>query len=312
MKILITGGAGFIGSNTAEHLLKLGWKVRVFDNLSTGRMENLAGLRVDFIKGDICKSAELRAAMKGVDAVLHLAALVSVAESVKSPRRSHLVNETGSFNVFEAAAACKVKRVVSASSAAVYGDLPGLPKRETMQLRAESPYAAGKLAVEHYASVFAGLYGLETVCLRYFNVFGPKQSLTSQYSGVISRFAAALSSGGRITIFGDGEQTRDFVYVGDVARVNAMALSRTGLGHAECVNIGTGRSTSLLKLAREMSAICGQSPVFRFGEARPGDIRHSFPDISLARKVLKFRPGYTLRRGLELTMKAANVLGAQK
>ncbi|MGD9642141.1 MAG: SDR family NAD(P)-dependent oxidoreductase [Elusimicrobiales bacterium] len=312
MKVLITGGAGFIGSNTAEYLLSLGWKVRIFDDLSTGSMANLAGLKVDFLKGDVRNPAALRRAMKGMGRVLHLAALVSVAESVKFPRRSQEVNDTGAFNVFEAAAVCGVGRVVSASSAAVYGNLPGLPKRETMPLRAESPYAAGKLAVEHYASVFSGLYGLETVCLRYFNVFGPKQSLTSQYSGVISRFAAALSDGEKINIFGDGEQTRDFVYVGDVARANALALSRAGLGRGECVNVGTGRSTSLLKLAREMSAVCGQAPSFRFAAARPGDIRHSLPDIALARKLLKFKPAYTLRRGLELTMKAGKVCGAQK
>ncbi len=304
MKVLITGGAGFIGSNTAEHLLGLGWTVRVLDDLSGGSLDNLAGLNVEFLKGDIRDPKALSRAMKGVDAVLHLAALVSVPESVKSPRLSHEINETGSFNVFEAARAAGVKRVVAASSSAVYGNGKGLPKREEMPVRPESPYAFGKAAVEHYAYVFSSLYGVEGVCLRYFNVFGPKQSFSSPYSGVISRFSAAMSDGAPITIFGDGRQTRDFVYVADVAAVNAKALSSKRVGKGEAINIGAGRAASLLELARAIAEVRGRKPEIRFGAVRRGDIRYSLSDISLAKKLLGYKPRFSLKQGLELTMKA--------
>lgn len=304
MKVLITGGAGFIGSHTAELLLRLGWKVRVFDDLSSGSMDNLRGMDLEFRKGDVRDLKALARAMKGVDAVLHLAALVSVAESVRSPRLSHEINETGSFNVFEAARSAGVRRVAAASSAAVYGNLKALPKREDMPLRPESPYAFGKMAVENYASVFASLYGVESVCLRYFNVFGPRQNSSSPYSGVISRFSAAMASGSEIRIFGDGEQTRDFVYVADVAAANAKALSSKKVGKGEALNIGAGRAASLLELARAMAEIGGREPAIRFLAARPGDIRHSLSDISRARKLLGYRPRVSLREGLALTMKA--------
>ena len=307
MKVLITGGAGFIGSNTAEHLLGLGWKVRVLDDLSGGTLENLRGLDAEFQKGDIRDRKAVARAMKGVDAVLHLAALVSVAESVKSPRLSHEINETGSFNVFEAAREAGVGRVAAASSAAVYGNLKGLPKREDMPMHPESPYAFGKAASEHYASVYASLYGLESVCLRYFNVYGPKQSFSSPYSGVISRFSAAMSAGKPLCVFGDGGQTRDFVYVGDVAAANAKALCSKKVGKGEAVNIGTGRAVSLLELAGAMAQVRGRRPVITFRAARRGDIRHSLSDISLAKKLLGYAPKFTLKQGLELTMKAGAV-----
>jgi len=304
MRVLITGGAGFIGSHTAARLLELGHKVRVYDDLSSGKLGNLSGMDVDFVKGDIRRPAALAAAMRGVDAVLHLAALVSVPESVRSPRLSHDINVTGTFNVFSAAREAGVGRVVSASSAAVYGNLPGFPKKEDMPLRAESPYAAGKLAVEHYATAFAGVYGMKTVCLRYFNVFGPRQDPSSPYSGVISRFAAAIASRGRVTIFGDGRQTRDFVYVGDVARANAMALLSRRAGRGEAVNVATGRSVSLLSLAREMYAAAGAVPAFKFAAARSGDVRRSLADISLAGRLLGYAPRFGLQEGLDATMAA--------
>ncbi len=305
MRVLVTGGAGFIGSNTAEYLLASGHEVRIFDDLSSGKLANLSGLDVDFIKGDIRRPEKLSAAMKGCDAVLHLAALVSVPESVRSPRMSHDINATGTFNVLSAAREAGVRRVVSASSAAVYGNLPGSPKKESMSLRAESPYAAGKLSVEHYSSVFSSVYGLETVCLRYFNVFGPRQNAASQYSGVISRFSAALSAGEPLTVFGDGGQTRDFVYVADVARANTLALTAAKAGKGEAVNIASGRSVSLLSLAGAMGTVLGKAPRILFRPAREGDIRRSLADISFARRLLGYRPAYGLEQGLGLTLSAA-------
>jgi UDP-glucose 4-epimerase len=303
MKILITGGAGFIGSHTAEELLKAGARVRVYDNLSSGKRANLRGLDAEFIKGDIRDKNRLRAAVKGVDRVLHLAALVSVADSVLSPERSHDINATGTFNVFEAARLAGVKRVVAASSAAVYGNAPALPKKETMAPMPESPYGVGKLLAEYYAGVYWRLYGLETVCLRYFNVYGPRQDASSPYSGVISRFGAALAGKKDLTVYGDGRQTRDFVSVKDVAAANVSALLSAKAGKGEVFNIGTGRATSLLALIKIISDLCSVRAEVRFKPRRAGDIRHSLSDISLAARQLGYRPRYTVKQGLGLMFK---------
>jgi UDP-glucose 4-epimerase len=298
MQYLVTGGAGFIGSHIAEELLAAGHQVRVFDNLSSGYEKNLAGLDVEFVRGDVRDPGALNSAAAGVDGIFHQAALVSVPESVEKPVENHDVNVTGTLNVLLAAREARVRRVLLASSAAVYGDAPQLPKREDMLPRPASPYALAKTAGEHYLRVFAGLYGLETVSLRYFNVFGPRQDPGSMYSGVISKFVDVITAGGTPTVFGDGGQTRDFVYVKDVVRANLLAMEGERVGGGEAFNVGTGRQTSLLELLAALAAILGREAPPEFSAPRAGDIRHSAADISRAREVLGYDPQATLEQGL--------------
>ena len=297
---LITGGCGFIGSHIAEALVGEGHAVRVFDNLSSGRLENLHGFadRVDVVRGDIREPDALRGAMHGVEFVFHEAALVSVAASVEQPGENDAINIRGTLNVLQAARAAGVRRFVFASSAAIYGNNPDLPKREEMLPEPESPYALSKLAGEHYLRLFSKLYGLETVVLRYFNVFGPRQDARSMYSGVISKFSADLGAERTPTIFGDGRQTRDFVFVKDVVQANLLAMRSDKIGHGEIFNVATGAHHSLLELLEMLQQITGRRVAPQFRDTRAGDIRHSYADISKIQRLLGYQPRFNLETGL--------------
>ena len=301
-KCLVTGGAGFIGSNLAERLLGDGMQVRVLDNLTTGFMENLEPFLgdIEFKQGDVRDLDTLQEVVDGVELVFHQAAVVSVPQSLEDPIEATMVNDLGTLYVLEAARRAGVRRVVFASSCAVYGDLPHLPKKETMETRPLSPYAASKLHGETYAYLYSDLYGIETVCLRYFNVYGPKQDPTSPYSGVISIFLDRALQGELPTIFGNGEQFRDFVYVADVVQANLLAAYRENITGA-VINIGTGSSVTINSLWESISQFAGVEGEPERAEERPGDIRESVADISLARELLTYEPHYSLEEGLELT-----------
>jgi len=296
MHVLITGGAGFIGSHSAEALLDAGARVAVFDNFSAGKPENLPardGLAV--IRGDIRDGAALSAAMAGVTHVLHLAAQVSVRISIEDPPGSCEHNVLGFVNVLEAARRAGVQRVAFASSAAVYGMPRSLPLDEDAPLAPISPYGLEKRIDELYGALYGELYGLSTVAMRYFNVYGPRQDPTSQYAGVISKFASQLRQGKPLTVFGDGGQSRDFVYVKDVARCNVAALR--GEFRGVC-NVGTGRSSTLLELIAALVAHTGVRPEVNFAAAVNGDIRESAMVPGRLRSLLGFVPQTTLAEGL--------------
>jgi UDP-glucose 4-epimerase len=301
MRFLVTGGAGFIGSQIAEELLQRSHQVRVLDNFSTGKRENLAFAathpEIQIIEGDIRRRDVLADAMSGVDGVFHEAALVSVPASVERPDLSFEINAGGTFNVFEAARKAGVRRVICASSAAVYGDNDALPLVETAAPRPLSPYGLDKLYGERLASLYQSLYGLETIALRYFNVFGPRQDPSSPYSGVISIFVDKLRSGNVATIFGDGEQTRDFVYVSDVVEANLKAMFADYHGF-RVFNVGSGRRTSLNALFSELRQLISSAVTPQYAEPRPGDIRHSLADISSIRQELGYTPLVTVAEGL--------------
>lgn len=297
---LITGGCGFIGSHIAEALVHDGIRVRVFDNLSSGKLANLKGFGndIEVIQGDVRDPEALRHAMQGVEQVFHEAALVSVAVSVEQPEENDAINIRGTLNVLQAARAAGVKRVVFATSAAVYGNNPELPKRETMLPEPESPYALAKLAGEYYLRLFSRLYGVETVALRYFNVFGPRQDGKSMYSGVISRFIDDIRQGRAPTIFGDGGQTRDFVFVKDVVQANLLAMRSPSMGRGEVFNVATGSKVSLLQLWDILKGLSASPLEPRFLAPREGDIRHSLADISKIRNGLGYEPKFSLEEGL--------------
>lgn len=305
-RVLVTGGSGFIGSHLCEALLAAGARVRVLDNLSSGRESNLAGLRadLDFRTGDVRDAGSVRSAMEGIEWVFHEAALVSVADSVARPRVCHEINATGTLQVLEAARAAGARRVVLASTAAVYGNDPELPKRENFPPRPASPYAAAKVAAEGWMAVYAELYGLETVILRYFNVYGVRQDPSSSYSGVISRFVEAIRNRRRPVVFGDGNQTRDFVSVGDVVRANLLAALRPEVGRGEALNIGSGVPVSLLTVLRVLGEAAGREFEPEFLPGRAGDIRHSSADIGLARNRLGYEPRTGLGEGLRSLLAA--------
>lgn len=302
MRYLITGGCGFIGSHIAEEIRTRdpAAEMVVFDNLRSGYERNIAALRdhVHLVVGDVRDPQALAAAMAGVDYVYHEAALVSVFESVDNPAANHEINLTGTLNVLEAARNAGVKRVLFAASAAAYGNNPAIPKVENMRPEPESPYALAKVGGEYYLSLFAKLYGLETVALRYFNVYGPRQDPTSMYSGVISKFVDVLSAGETPTVFGDGLQTRDFVNVKDVARANWLAMHSAKAGQGEVINIATGRAVSLLELLDILGKILGRQFEPRFAPARKGDVRDSLADISLAKELLGYQPQIAMEDGL--------------
>src|SRR6266849_5531874 len=304
-RYLITGGAGFIGSHIAEALLDQGESVRVFDNLATGRQTNLAALegRAQFIHGDLRDFDSVKAAIKGVEVVFHQGALASVPRSIADPIASLETNINGTQNVLIAARDAGVRRVVYASSSSVYGNTPVLPKREDMPTNPMSPYAVQKLTGELLCGVFGRIYGLETVALRYFNVFGPRQDPTSEYAAVIPRFLTALIEKRRPIVFGDGEQTRDFTYIANVVQANLLAAtSPDAVGYA--LNIGCGEQISLNTLLQVAGELLNVDVHAEYREARPGDVRDSRADISLAQRLLGYKPTIGLREGLASTLDA--------
>jgi len=303
VKILVTGGAGFIGSHLTQALVGLGHDVRVLDDLSSGKRANLKplGRHVDLKVGDCSDLATVRRAVKGREAVFHEGAVPSVARSVKDPERAHRTNATATLNVLLAARDAGVRRVIYAGSSSVYGDTKELPKHEGLRPRPKSPYAVGKLAGEEYLRIFAELYGLETLTLRYFNVFGPRQDPGSPYSGVISLFTTALLAGRTPVIYGDGRQSRDFTYVDNVVHGNLLALRAKGL-RGQSVNVATGRRVTLLDLLRNLGRLLDRSPRAEKRPPRAGDVRHSLADIRLARKLLGYRPQVSFEEGLRRTV----------
>jgi UDP-glucose 4-epimerase len=301
MKYLITGGAGFIGSHLADALAG-DHDLVLIDNLSNGKEENIRHLvesGVTFIRGSITDPSLLEKSMEGVDGVFHQAAVVSVPRSLSDPVATNEANVTGTLRVLVAAREAGVKAVVYASSSSVYGDSPVLPKREEMPAVPKSPYAVSKVAGEHYMRVFSELYGLRTVSLRYFNVFGPRQDPDSPYAAVIPRFITRILTGEPVVIYGDGGQTRDFTYVRDVVQGNLRAMESGARG---VFNLACGERNSILGLARTIMDITGKVVPVHHADPRPGDIRDSLADISAARERLKYAPGYNLRTGLEETV----------
>ena len=300
---LVTGGAGFIGSHICEALVGRGEQVRVLDNLSTGHRHNLAHLqgRFEFVEGDIRDPQAVGKAMQGVKIVFHEAAIPSVPRSVSEPRLSHEVNVDGTFNVLMAAKEAGVKRVVYAASSSAYGDTETLPKHEEMLPNPLSPYAAAKLFGEYYCQVFTRVYGLETVALRYFNVFGPRQDPSSPYSGVISKFVTSLLAGQAPLIHGDGEQSRDFTYVANVVDANLRAAEAEGAS-GQVINLAIGERITLNGLLAELQKAIGTSLVPEYGPTRAGDVRHSLADITRAKELLGFHPLVSFAEGLQRTV----------
>lgn len=293
---LVTGGAGFIGSHIAEALVRRGDRVRVFDNLSTGKRANLAA-GVEFVEGDLVDPAAVAKAVVGVDCIFHEAALASVPRSVEMPLDTHAACVTGTVNLLDAARRSGVRRVVYAASSSAYGDQPTSSKRETDLPAPISPYGAAKLAAEIYCQSFAETYGLQTVCLRYFNVFGPRQDPDSPYSAVIPLFITALLAGRRPTVYGDGGQSRDFTYVANVVQGNLLAADAPNVA-GQVINVANGRSTSLLQLLEVLNRLLGTSVQPVHEPARIGDVRESLADITKARKLLNYEPEIGFEEGL--------------
>jgi UDP-glucose 4-epimerase len=300
---LVTGAAGFIGSNIVEELLARGAEVRALDNFSTGRRANLEPFRdrVELFEGNLNDADLVARAVMGVDYVLHQAALPSVPRSVTDPLASHEANATGTLRLLIAARDAGVKRLVFASSSSVYGDSPELPKHEEMPARPRSPYAVNKLAGEEYCKVFSGVYGFPAVALRYFNVFGPRQDPASQYAAVIPAFITAALRGERPVVHGDGLQTRDFTYVQNVVDANLLACDAPEAA-GEAINIACGQRISLLELLQQIGRITGRHIEPRFDPARPGDVKHSLASIQKAERLLGFTPSVTFDQGLERTI----------
>ncbi|HXT63194.1 MAG TPA: SDR family oxidoreductase [Pyrinomonadaceae bacterium] len=301
---VVTGGAGFIGSHIAASLVESGAKVRIIDNLSTGYEKNVhaVGPDVDFIKGDVGDEEVLKKALSDVELIFHEAAIPSVPRSVDRPSETHQASVDATFKLLLAARDHKVRRMIYAASSSAYGDQPELPKREDMRPAPLSPYAVAKLVGEYYCQVFTRVYGLETVSLRYFNVFGPRQDPTSQYSGVISRFMSALLTGEQPVIYGDGEQSRDFTYISNVVDANLRAAeSRSAVG--EIINIANGDRTTLNELLEAMKVITRRPKVTaRYEPTRAGDVRDSLADLTQARTLLGYAPQVNLEDGLRLTL----------
>lgn len=303
---LVTGGAGFIGSHLVDELLRRGETVRVADNFYSGRRENVPD-GVELVEGDLADPAIAAIAVKNMDYVLHQAAIPSVAESVLHPMTSHRANVDGTLNVLIAARDNNVKRVVFAGSSSEYGDSPTLPKHEAMPVNPKSPYALQKVTGEEYCRLFTQLYGLETVSVRYFNVFGPRQQPNSPYSGVISLFIKALASGQAPVILGDGQQTRDFTYVANVVD-GVLRACTAPKASGEAINVATGGRVSLLELLETLNRIMGTSIAPTFGPAREGDVRDSQASIDKARRLLGFTPTVLLEEGLRRTIDATAIV----
>jgi len=302
MRALVTGGGGFIGSHLALRLLEEDYEVRVLDNFATGRRENLIldGDEIDLVEGDVQSYERVHTAVRGCELVFHQAALPSVPRSVQDPLTTNAVNVIGTLNVLLAARDSGVRRVICASSSSVYGANADLPKREDMPVEPVSPYAVGKLAGEGYCRSFHAVYGVETVVLRYFNIFGSRQDPLSQYSAVIPKFIADFLEGRQPVIFGDGEQSRDFTYVANVVEANLLAaFSEAGAGRV--YNVACGTSTTVNQLVAELRDITGRQLNPRYEPPRPGEVRHSAADIGLARRELGYAPSVDFREGLERT-----------
>ena len=301
-KALVTGGAGFIGSHLVDALLSNGCRVVVLDDLSTGRLSNLEHLKdnITFYKGDIRDRKTLDTAVKDCEVIFHQAAMVSVPQTVENPVDSAMVNEVGTLSLLESSRKNKVKRVVLASSCAVYGDDPQLPKRETMVSKPLSPYAVQKLTGEYYARLYNDLYGLETVCLRYFNVYGPRQDPSSPYSGVISIFMSKVVSKEAPVIYGNGNHYRDFVFVDDVVKANLLAAIAEGAS-GEVFNIGTGKYVTIDRLWAMTCDLCSLNIKPEYKPPRDGDIVESVANINQAKTVLGFNPKYSFEEGLKVT-----------
>ncbi|MBX9681268.1 MAG: NAD-dependent epimerase/dehydratase family protein [Gemmataceae bacterium] len=302
-KCLVTGGAGFIGSHLVDGLLAEGFAVRVLDDLSSGKLENLAHVkdRIEFQQGDIVSREDVRKAVEGCSFIFHLAALPSVTKSVEDPLLSHTICATGTLTVLEEARLAKVKRVVYASSCAVYGDQPGERRSETDPMMPLSPYAAAKLAGEHYCTSFTAVFGLETVRMRFFNVFGPRQDTKNPYSGVIALFSAAMAEGKIPKIFGDGQQARDFVYVGNVVQALILA-ARTPQANGRVYNVGMGESVTLLGLVDALNEVLRKSIRATHEPARTGDIKLSCSNIAQITKDLRYSPKIDFLQGLKRTL----------
>ena len=303
MKVLVTGGAGFIGSNLAEELAKTN-EVIIVDNLSTGKIENIKELinknNVKFIERSITNLDLLKEIFEDVDYVFHQAAIPSVPRSVKNPIATNEANINGTLNVLIAARDCGVKKVIYASSSSIYGDTPEIPKKEDMKPNPLSPYAVSKLACEYYCSVFGTVYGLKTISLRYFNVYGPNQDPTSQYAAVVPNFFTRLLNDESPVIYGDGKQSRDFTFVKDVIQANIKASQSNATG---IYNIsGGGKKTTINELADIIMELVDKTIDPIYEEERPGDIKHSLADITKAKKAFNYRPNYSIKEGLEETM----------
>jgi nucleoside-diphosphate-sugar epimerase len=310
---LVTGGAGFIGSNIVHELYARGDRVRVLDDFSTGKRENLNMFfgsdpsRFELIEGNICDLEICQKACTNIDYVLHHAAIGSVFRSIDNPIETHEVNVKGTLNMLTASREAEVKRFIYASSSSVYGDLPSspeetIPKHEGMNPHPKSPYAISKLASEYYAQVFYQLYGMETVILRYFNVFGERQDPLSIYAAVIPRFIKSLLSGKSPTIYGDGEQSRDFTYVGNVIQANLNACQTSAAVAGEVINIACGECVSINQLYQMLSHLIGQDVLPIYSQPRSGEVRHSLADITKARELLGYRPEIDFKSGLMKTV----------
>ena len=302
---LITGVAGFIGSSIARAVLAQGDQVRGVDNFATGKRENLSGIlnQIDFREADILDLAAMHEACAGVDFVIHEAAIPSVPKSVLDPLGSNAANIDGTVNVLVAARDAKVKRVVYAASSSAYGDTPTLPKQEQMRPDPISPYAVAKLASEHYMVSFYRCYGLETVCLRYFNIFGPRQDPSSPYSGVLAKFITQMLRGEQPTIFGDGETSRDFTYIDNAVSANLLACKAPAAKVAgQVFNTATGRRVTLNETFQALQALTGYNGKVKYAPEREGDIKHSLADISMAEEALGYKPVVEFEEGLKRTV----------
>jgi UDP-glucose 4-epimerase len=302
-KVLVTGGAGFIGSHIVHALVERGDQVRVLDNLSTGKRRNLADVAddIELVEADLVDGAAVARAVKGIELVYHEAALASVPRSVELPLDTHAACVTGTLTLLDAARRAGVGRLIYAASSSAYGNQPFASKRETDLPDPLSPYGAAKLAAEHYCHAFSATYGFETVALRYFNVFGPRQDADSPYSAVIPLFVTALLSGRRPTIYGDGGQSRDFTFIADVVRGNLLAADAADVG-GRVINLATGRTATLLTLLETLGRLLEMPIEPIFAPPRAGDVRESLADITLARQYLGYEPQFTLDAGLEQSL----------